>query len=286
VFFYSKGEMVLSEEDKEWFQNAFTNSLTKVENLLQTLSTSITHLGKRVLRVEQAFMDLSKVAKTKVVEAARKEHERLVREMFDGSEILAVPTLVTGEGGKLTRGSISAGCTREKVQEFVDGYDSEYDIELAPNLGFRLVHQSRSAQKRRKSAAEVIKHARDAAKKQLNLHLQYDKPFELRSIQGKAQKFLSKLKREGKDLVVSAQAKGGYLLVNDVRLAPEYLVPEPHRWSGLIGLILSKLRGGSGRAPVAPEQGLLYDVFGNEFACDAGIFHLSDIPLDDTPMYE
>jgi hypothetical protein len=52
-------------------------------------------------------------------------------------------------------------------------------VELAPKLGFRLVHGSRSAQKRRKAVASVIKNAREKAKEELNLHLQYDKPWEL-----------------------------------------------------------------------------------------------------------
>ncbi len=269
--------MVLSKEDKEWITSAFENSL-------KSLTEKHHALGKRVTRTEQAFDELSRRARHNVVEAAKKNHARLVQEMFDGSDILAVPSLVDGEGGKKTRGPVP--CAASQVEAFLADYDGEYEVELAPKLGFHLVHSSRSAQKRRKDGGHILKHAKQDAMEKLGLHLQYDKPFGLREIQGRAQKFLAALQREGKGLVTDSKAKGGYLLVNEVRLAPEYLIPSMHRWNGLIGQVLTKIRGWGSRAPNSPDTGVMFDVFGFEYAADQGVFDISDLPLDEEePMY-
>jgi hypothetical protein len=271
--------MPLTQEDKDWLSTKFES----FENSLKSLTTSHHAMGKRVTRVEHAFDELSRLARLKVVEAAKKNHARLVQEMFDGSEILAVPSLVDGEeGGAKVRGAIP--CDVGKVEGFLSGYGGEYDVELAPKLGFRLVHTSRSAQKRRKDGGHILKNAKEDAKTKLGLHLQYDKPFELRVIQGKAQKFLASLKREGRGLVVSTSARGGCVYANDVRLAPEYLVPEMHRWNGLIAQILTKIPGWGTRVPNSPNNGVMYDMFGFEFAADQGIFDLADVRSDDYEM--
>ncbi len=271
--------MVLKKEDKEWFASTYQTSLQNVQALLENLLSTITNMGKRVVQVEQAFGELTNVARTRVVDAARKNHTRLVQEMFDGLDILVVPTLVDGPDGKRTRGSIT--CDQDAVVKFFSDYDGGFEVEFAKKLGFWLVHPSRSAQKRRKDAAAIIKHAKEEAKEKLGLHLQYDKPFELREIQACSQKFLAAVKREGKGLVLAMQVRGGYILVKDVRLAPEYLVPAMHRWSGLVDIVLGKLRQWGSRPPVGPENGVLFDVFGAEYAADQGIFSLSDIGADE-----
>jgi hypothetical protein len=269
--------MVLTQEDKDWFKQALDASMS-------SMSKTVSALGKRVVRAEQAFEELSRVSRMNIVASARKEHAKLVQEMFNGSDILAVPSLVdNGDGGR-TRGAVS--CDQQTVAQFFRDYEGDYEVELAPKLGFRLVHQSRSAQKRRKDGASVLKHAKENAKNSLKLHLQYDKPFQLREIQGKAQKFLGTLKREGKELISSVSAKGGYLYANDVRLAPEYLVPESHRWSSLVGQILVKIRGWGTRVPISPEFGVLHDVFGAEFAADRGVVDINEIPIEEDELMQ
>ncbi len=267
--------MVLTKEDKEWIQNAFQTALGNTEF---SLKSALEKQGKRVTRVEEAFGVISRAARTVIVENARKNHARLVQEMFDGSDILAVPLLSSAEAGGRPRGMPS--CELAAVQDFADGVAAdEYDVELAPKLGFRLVHKSRSSQKRRKSGAQVLKHGKERAKETLQLHLQYDKPFELRKIQGLAQKFASKLKKSGDGLVSSAEVRGGFLAVNKVRLAPEYLVPQMHRWEALIGITLDRVRNWGSATPASTELGFLFDVFGSEFATDAGVIELDEIDV-------
>jgi hypothetical protein len=271
--------MVLTQEDKEWIQNAFKTSVGDLES---KMSTAISTLGKRVVRVEQAYGMVTRAARTVAVDQARKNHARLLQEMFDSSEILAVPTLVDGEGGKRTRGAIK--CDLEKVQAFIAEHDDDYDVELAPKLGFRLVHNSRSAQKRRKAGALVFKNVKKKAEEELGLHLQYDKPVELRGLQASAQKFMAALKRAGGSLVESSQVRGGYLLVNGIRLAPEYLVPQKFRWDRLMSCALDKIRNWGPSTSVSPEQGFMYDIFCSEFTADLGIVELDDLLVDDEPM--
>ncbi len=263
---------MLTQEDKEWIKSAFETSMKSLTERHQAL-------GKRVNRTEQAFDELARVARQSAVDAAKKNHAKLVQEMFDRSDVLALPSLVDDGGGKMTRGPVP--CDSSRVETFFANYDGDYEVELAPKLGFRLVHKSRSAQRRRKDGGHILKHAKADALEKLGLHLQYDKPFGLREIQGKAQKFLAALKREGKGVVSSVGAKGGYLHANDVRLAPEYLVPSAHRWNGLVGQVLTKIRGWGSRAPNAPDTGVMFDVFGFEYAADQGVFDLSEFPLDE-----
>jgi hypothetical protein len=162
------------------------------------------------------------------------------------------------------------------VQNFVNQYNDDFEVELA-KVGFRLVHASRSSQRRRKEAAELLKRAREELKAKLQLQLQYDKPYELREIQTAAFKFLALLKKLGGDLVKEKTVRGGFLTVDGVRLAPEYLVPSMQRWKPLAEYVLGKIREWGSRPPSGVDSGVFTEVFGIEYAADHGVFGLESV---------
>jgi hypothetical protein len=159
--------------------------------------------------------------------------------------------------------------------------DFEFEVEPAKPAGYRVIISSRSPQARRRCAAAIIRDCKEELSKKLGLHLQYDKPYELRAIQKPAQQFLGKLKKQGGDTVRTKELKKGFLVVNGYRLAPEYLVPSYGRWDRLLEMVLARVRGLRGPNVIVPEDGLMYDVFGTAFAADHGVFDLQDIPLDE-----
>ncbi len=268
--------MALTKEDKEWIVNALNQTKTDIEN---TMKTSMFTMGKKVCRLEHAFSLISRAARTAVVDRAKKEHADQLRQMFDDANLLLIAPMSAGHDGVRARGPV--GCDTTKIAAFVRQYDEGFDVELNRTVGFRLIHKSRSAQVRRKAAAKLLKHAKEDAKTQLGLNLQYDKSWELRQTQTHAHKFLTTLMNDGGGLVRTKSVKG-YLEVNDIRLAPEYLVPQSHRWGNLIKLVLQKIRGWGSRVPLAASDvGLMSDVFGAEYAADHGVFDLDDLPLSD-----
>jgi hypothetical protein len=134
-------------------------------------------------------------------------------------------------------------------------------------------------------AAKIVNASREDVNSSLGLYLQYDKPHELRLLQKEAYKFLSVVKRQGGDLVQSKQLKNGFLVINGVRIAPEYLVPGPARWDFLVDAILQKIRSWKNKTPPSPEYGVLTDAFGYAYTAGKGVFDLDDIPEDgDEPM--
>lgn len=116
------------------------------------------------------------------------------------------------------------------------------------------------------------------------MNVLYDKPFELRQMQREGHKFLTMVKRLGGDAVKDKKIDKGFLVVNDVRMAPEYLLPGDGRWDYLAGAVLDKVRGWRGPPPSSPETGVLYDVFAAEFAAEKGVVTLREI--EEIPMPE
>ncbi len=277
--------MNLSEEDKQWFMNALKNTKSDLETALTKTATNINEtvdkLGKRVFRLESAFGHLVRAGRTAIVEGAKKEHARLVESMFQESSLLLLPPLHLNPEGKLTRGSVTYDSA--KVTELVSQYNADFEVELA-KVGFRLLHKSRSAQRRRKEAAEFLKSARGNFKDNHNLLLQYDKPYALREQQTAAYKFLALVKKLGGDLISDTKVHAGFIMVNGVRLAPEYLIPSLHRWRSLAEFVLGKVRSWGPRPPVGFDMGIVTDVFGAEYAADHGVFELTDMALEDDEM--
>jgi hypothetical protein len=274
--------MTLTQEDKTWLADALKSTksdlCTAITNTETKLGSAISGIGKRTSRLEHAFSLLSRAARTGVVEHAKRQHETLLQRMFDDANLLLISPLHAGHDGRMVRGPV--GCDVNKIKEFVDKYATGFDVELNKTVGFRLVHSSRSAQVRRKAAAGLLKHAKKDAEDELGLSLQYDKPWDLREKQTLAHKFLAALKNNSGGVVVSKTVKSGFLVVNDIRLAPEYLVPKMHRWDNLLKLVLQKVRGWGNRAPLSPETGAMADVFGAEYAADHGVFDLDALPLN------
>ncbi len=262
--------MVLSEEDKNWFKEALYTEIKK-------LGSSLDNMGKRVVRLECAFGLLARASRTAVVENAKKNHAKLLDKMFTDSDLLVLPKLVGGEGRK-SRAQVD--WTTTDVEAVVNKYNDKFEVELA-KVGFRLVHSSRSAQRRRKEGATFLKHAKATVEADLGMILQYDKPYELREIQTAAHKFLALLKKTGGSVITETGVKGGYLLVNGVPLAPEFLVPRLHRWKGLADFAVEKFRAWGKKQPEQSDAGVMYDTFCEQFAADAGVFDLRDVRVDD-----
>jgi hypothetical protein len=262
--------MSLQQADKDWFRDTLSSEISK-------LNTSINKLGKRVVRLESAFGLLARAARTSVIDAAKKNHAKLVDQMFRDSDMLVLPKLETGGDGKKARGLVK--CDSAAVSTLIGRYNDDFEVELA-KVGFRLVHNSRSAQRRRKEAAELLKGAKAAVEKDLGMILQYDKPYELREIQTAAHKFLALVKRLGGPAVTETGVKGGYLLINGVRLAPEFLVPKAHRWKALADYAVEKVRAWGSRPPSSCDVGVMYDVFGQQYAADVGVFDLEEVRVE------
>jgi hypothetical protein len=274
--------MSLKEADKEWFRTELSTTkndiTTEWGKTVTALNTTITSLGKRVVRLEHAFGLLAGAARSAVVEGAKKNHARLLEKMFEDSDLVALPPVEKGSDGRHARAAL--GCDIEAVKEATKRYGEDFEVEIA-KVGFRLVHKSRSAQRRRREAAEFLKAAKKPFEANLGLLLQYDKPYELREIQTSGHKFLALVKKLGGTVVAETSVKSGFLLVNGVRIAPEYLVPKKHRWKDLADHLVSKVRGWGSRPPGVTDMGVMTDVFGEQFAADAGVFDLNEIVVEE-----
>jgi hypothetical protein len=279
-------KMTLSDAEFDRIGQLFED---KVKAMQQTFNASLDQLGKRMVRVETAFSMIAGVARKVVTSEARSQHDRLLRETFDKSNLLALPQLADNPKGSKSR--VAVTCSADDVKTLIaseirDGDDTSFEVEMAKPAGFRILISSCSAQARRRVAAGIIKYCKGPMSEKLNLHLQYDKPYELRMLQKKAHQFLGTVKKRGGSEVTSTEAKKGFLLVNGIRVAPEYLVPDNRHWEKLAELVKSKMRGLRGPQAIVPELGFLYDVFGAALASDRGIFDLEEIPLDEEEFGE
>jgi hypothetical protein len=251
------------------------------EKMGTLLDKKLNNVGKRVTHLETAYNLSTRFQRASVVEAVKEKHDRVLRAMFNESSLLVVSPLVEGNAGKLSR-PVPA-CSLEDVKQVIDGISAlngiKYEIEPT-DAGYRLLMASWSPQTRRRSAAAFISHARKALETDLGLYLQYDKPYELRSLQREAYKFLSVVKKAGGSAVDKKELKGGYIVINGVRFAPEYLVPGPSYWDRLADEVVVKIKSWRGRPPTSPEHGLMTEVFKHFFAAHKGVVHLEDISLD------
>jgi hypothetical protein len=274
---WEKMKKLLADNNTE-IAKSFTVEMVKVESALKLT-------GKRLNRLEAGFDHNAKLARTAVVEGARRDYDRLIRGMFDDSALLVVPPLVDDGTGGRTKATTNS--TLQNVDDFVKervGDSVKYEIELADKIGFRILISSRSAQTRRKGAASIIKKVKKDLEAIQGLRLLYDKPYELRQIQREAHKFLSAVARLGGDTIREKKVDKGFLVVNGVRMAPEFLLPEGGRRDYLASVVVDKVRGWRSLPPSGPEEGVLFDVFAAEFAAEKGIVSLheiEDIPLSD-----
>jgi hypothetical protein len=289
--------MPLSEEDlkslKDSMGSLLDSKIDKFTNAATNMEKTIERMGKRIQRLEYGFTLLANAARKTVTEEARANHDRLLRWTFDRSDLLVLPPLEEAQDGKLSRRSLK--CSLQDVSDLISAQvkaEFAFEVEPAKPSGYRVLISSRSPQTRRRCAATIIRDCKEELSKRLGMHLQYDKPYELRAIQRPAHQFLSVLKKHGGDTVRTKELKKGYLVVNGHRLAPEYLVPSNGHWDRLAGMVVTKLRGLRGPNVLVPEDGLLYDVFGAAYAADRGVFDLHDLQLeeddgdgDDTRMF-
>jgi hypothetical protein len=259
---------------------------TKFKTIQENFTSALDKLGKRLSRVESGFALLADVARKVVIEEAHNNHDRLLRGTFDKSDLLALPLLVDYPQGGKTREAVM--CSADDVAALIAeevGNNTRVEVELAKPAGFRILVSSRSPQTRRRVAGGIMKKCKSLLDTKYKLHLQYDKPFELRALQKKGHKFLGTVKRYGGSGITSTEAKQGFLLVNGVRIAPEYLVPANRHWDKLVDMVKTKIRG-LGPHAIVPECGCLYDVFGSALAADKGVFDLDDIPVDEDTYVE
>lgn len=261
--------MPLTKEDLDNIGQLFDS---KVKTMEISFTAALEKMGKRVTRLEDCVSDMARVARTAVIGNAKDRHDRLLRAMFDESTLVAVPPLQEGQDGRLSRPAAPCNMddVRNKLTNTVGG-DVKFEIEPS-NVGYRILLASFSAQTRRKSAAAIVKAAKKDLMDSLGLLLQYDKPFELRVLQREAYKFMAVLQKRSRGRVQSKALKNGYLVVNGVRIAPEYLIPGPGRWDELADAIIEKINSWRGRPPQNVEMGVLTEHFGSVFAADKGIF--------------
>jgi hypothetical protein len=194
--------------------------------------------------------------------------------MFDESSLVVIPPLHEDQHGKFSRPA--AACTledvRTKLTSIVD-HDVKFEVEPT-DVGYRILMASFSSHSRRRSAAKIIQAAKKDLKDSFGL-LQYNKPHDLRMLQRDVHKFLAVVQKRSGGAVTDKQLKNGYLVINGIRFAPEYLVPRQGRWNELADEVIKKIKSWRGRAPVSPDQGLMTDYFGYVFAADKGVFDLS-----------
>jgi hypothetical protein len=261
----------LLNDNKQEIANSFTTEMTKLQSNLNLT-------GKRLRRLESGYEHNAKIARAAIVEGARRDHDRLLRGMFDDSALLVAPLWLEGVGGQRTKASTS--CTIDDVTDLLSscvGGAVKFEVELADKVGYRVLIASHSPQYRRKGAATIIQKARESLEQNLQLRILYDKPYELRMMQKEAHKFLGAVKKAGGDSVKEKKIEKGYFTINGVRIAPEFLVPGPSRWDYLVKVVVEKIRGWRGRPPSSPECGVLYDTFAVEFAAEKGVIDLQDI---------
>jgi hypothetical protein len=273
--------MPLSQEDLNNIGDLFDR---KVEALEKKFAASLKSMGKRVQRLEDGFGELARVARGAVLTSAKDRHDRLLRTMFDESTLVAVPPLQEDQHGKFSRPA--AACSLNDVVNKlrnVVGSEVKFEVE-ATKVGYRVLLASFSSQSRRQAAATLIKKAKQELQDSLGLLLQYDKPHELRFLQRDAYKFMAVVHKRAKGAVTSKQLKNGFIVINGVRFAPEYLVPGPGRWDALADEVLKKIRSWRGGPPHSPDVGVMTDVFGHAYALDKGVFELEDIDYIETAV--
>jgi hypothetical protein len=275
--------MPLSKEDLDAIGQLFDARVKLIED---RFTDSLQKMGKRVDRLEAGFSEMTRVARSAVTTKAREKHDGLLRAMFDESTLVAVPPLQEDQHGKFSRPA--APCTIDDVTNKLSNLTGdEVKFEVEPtNVGYRILLASFSSQTRRKNAAKIIQTAKKELKDSLGLLLQYDKPYELRMMQKQAYKFLSVLEKRANGAVKKKQLKNGYLVINDVRIAPEYLVPGNGRWDELADVVISKIRAWRGKPPSGVETGVLTDVFGLAYAEDFGVFDLGNLEMGFGMEYE
>jgi hypothetical protein len=263
--------MPLTKEDLESIGQLFDQ---KVKSLNDSFKESLENMGKRVRKLEDYVSDMARVARRAVIEIARDKHDSLLRSMFDESTLVAVPPLQQGQEGKMSRpvAACSIDDVRNKLSNVV-GADIKFELEPT-NVGFRIMLASFSAQARRKSAASIVQSAKKELQESLGLLLQYDKPYELRKLQKEAYKFMAVLQKRHGGKLQSKALKNGYLVVNGIRIAPEYLIPGPGRWDELADAVGRKVSAWRSRPPANVETGVMTDFFGYIFAEDKGILEL------------
>lgn len=128
---------LLSENNTE-IANSFLAEMSKLESSLKLTR-------KRLHRLESGFDHNAKVARATIIEGARRQHDRLLRGMFDDSALLVVPLLVDDGTGGRTKAATS--CTLKEVENFVlerVGDTVKFEVELA-DKGW-LPHPRRLAQ--------------------------------------------------------------------------------------------------------------------------------------------
>jgi hypothetical protein len=270
--------MPLTEEDVAKIGELFE---AKVKTLRDEFAASMDKLSKRVQRVETGFSLLADAARKVVTDDAFERHDRLLRATFDKSDLLALPQFVENNEGGKDRAEVTV--TVDDVAGLIAGEignEARFEVELAKPAGFRILVSSRSPQTRRRVAAGILNKCKGLLDSRMKLHLQYDKPYELRKLQKRGHQFLGTVKRRGGSAVMSTDAKQGYLIVNGHRLTPEYLVPDNCHWDKLADMVKTRLRAWK-TSTIVPERGFMFENFGAAMAIDRGVFELDDVVVDD-----
>jgi hypothetical protein len=269
--------MPLDKEDWDRLKDLFAKQKSDLET---SFSNALQVHGKRIDRLEAVVGRGARAARTALVSAAKVNHGEALRCMFDEATLVLITPLEEGPDRKLTRPPATSSI--EDIRRFVADAGSEVKLEVENgHVGYRILVHSFSAQTRRRVAAKFLKDHKKAIRDQFGLLLQYDKPLVVREMQKNAHKFMSLLQQQAGAAVRTKSVKGGHLFVNDVKLAPEYLIPVSSRWNPLIELLADRIAAWGMRAPRAGKDGIFFDVFGAEYAAGLGVFDLTDLPLEE-----
>jgi hypothetical protein len=102
-----------------------------------------------------------------------------------------------------------------------------------------------------------------------------------------AHRFLAMVKQGSGGAIRDKSVQGGFMVVNGVRLAPEYLVPDVGRWDSFSRVVIDGIRKWRGKVPLYnTSDGIFFAQFGAEYAAGRRVFKLADIVLEEDDYME
>jgi hypothetical protein len=259
----------------------------KLDEKLPGIMAKVDTALARTAHLETAALHDYEVRKSNLCRDAKKEFQDATREMFEESGlILAVPRSSqprrrSGADSETTAATPAVSAdTRAAVTAFVTSIvgPGKYTITPVKN-GLRLVHASRSSQKRRATADLLLPRHRDDFRSRFNLTLQYDRPFALRQLVRRAYAFLEGAKRACPTITKIGVLKG-LCFANSLPIGPIWLVPRgKDSWTDVYEVISRDFGQIPATADDIAPDGFFASLFDQAYAHDAGLRVLQTAPL-------
>jgi hypothetical protein len=272
---------------EELFAQQKTEFDRQIEDVVSAIGTTTTALSRRTGQIEGVVTSQVLLARNKIVSDAEQAFASATHASFEESALMLSPP---GPGRKQNGSADVATANRELISDaafdavsaFVSTtFPGKYSVELTKK-GFRLKHNSRSAQVRRAEAAEMIKTHRKEFTDRFGLYMHYDRTFEYRVVVKNALDFLRVLK-SGCPEVEKYAVVSGVCQINEVPIAPASLIPRNNAsWDGLVRLLAIQVPGlRSRRVPTSLKdfKGVMYEDVANYFAIAAGVRFLPPVEI-------